>query len=424
MKFNPTLHRLSNGMPVILDPMNIATATMTVAFNVGARDEQPHNAGITHFMEHMLMAGTTDRPTSKSMYEFVENNGGAISAWTNNNRMWLEGRIIAENLDVLAEVMADNIKNPLFDTTTIENEKSVILDEYALWQDSPDRQFYKFSATNIFQGSSFANITLGNPDTIKSFTRNQLLDWKDAKLSASNSAIVISGKITRLSKLLTRLEGQFGWLPAREIQGSHAIEFNECAAHAQYDINNTRLKIAIKDLAPAGLEHRFQDMCIGRFKPAFNKRLFDIIRAKHGLVYDINTGYFGTGFCGANTINTGMSPENAQQLVKLAAGVAADMTSKNLYNEKELNEFNNRARLGNAEWIESAEKRKNTLLNFYTNYGKLYNLDETHWIANKITVADVIENTNDIFDAPISVITQGAKVDPEMLRQIWIENCR
>ena len=58
MKFEPSLHKLSNGLTVILDPMDAASTKVVVAFDTGSRDEKPNEYGITHFCEHMLCKGT------------------------------------------------------------------------------------------------------------------------------------------------------------------------------------------------------------------------------------------------------------------------------------------------------------------------------------------------------------------------------
>ena len=422
MKFKPSLHKLPNGLPVILDPMDMETATMSVVFKTGGRDESKGDLGITHFLEHMIMSGTPTRPSPKSIRDFMENHGGTINAGTSNASFRLSARIIAENLFVLAEVLADNIKNPLFDPAALENEKTVILDEYMRSQDDPDRRFFYFSVKNLFAGSGYANETLGSVDTIKSFTRERLLNWKSARFSALNSVIAISGKITDKAGLLSKLEELFGWLPALDVPSNSAAEFKECAAHNPRPDKNVKISIAIEDLVPFGLEYRFKNMCLGRFGSALQKRLFEIIRNKNGLVYGIYGDSLGNESAGADTITTSASPENAAKVVALAAQVSADMMFRNPYSAAELEQRNQRAKLGDADFLESAGERKNKLIDFYLDYGQLFDYYESLELSDKITVAAVIENARDMFNARVSVITQGADVDAEALRRTWLEN--
>jgi len=109
-------------------------------------------------------------------------------------------------------------------------------------------------------------------------------------------------------------------------------------------------------------------------------------------------------------------------VVALAAQVSADMLFRNPYAAAELEQRNRRAKLGDADFLESAGDRKNKLISFYMDYGKLYDYYEVLKLSEKITAADVIENVKDMFNAPVSVITQGAEVDPGLLRQTWLDN--
>ena len=74
MKYNPTLHKLSNGITVILDPMDLETTNMKIRINGGARIEQPHEYGISHFIEHMLFTGTEKYPTAKIVRDTMRDN--------------------------------------------------------------------------------------------------------------------------------------------------------------------------------------------------------------------------------------------------------------------------------------------------------------------------------------------------------------
>ena len=76
MKYEPTLHKLSNGVTVILDPMDLETTAVKVYFNTGSRDELPHEYGLTHFCEHMLCKGTKRFPSKREIDDYFINNKG------------------------------------------------------------------------------------------------------------------------------------------------------------------------------------------------------------------------------------------------------------------------------------------------------------------------------------------------------------
>ena len=73
MQFEPTLHKLSNGVSVILDPMDLETVAAKISFSTGSRDENPTNIGMTHFCEHMLCKGTSRFENPNAIRYYLEN---------------------------------------------------------------------------------------------------------------------------------------------------------------------------------------------------------------------------------------------------------------------------------------------------------------------------------------------------------------
>ena len=82
MKFEPKLYRLSNGVTVILDPMDVETAVVRITFDTGSRDEKQNEYGITHFCEHVFCLGSTRFPTRKSRNDFLDMHSGTRDAST------------------------------------------------------------------------------------------------------------------------------------------------------------------------------------------------------------------------------------------------------------------------------------------------------------------------------------------------------
>jgi predicted Zn-dependent peptidase len=314
------------------------------------------------------------------------------------------------------------IKNSVFLDAAIENEKTVVLNELRRAQDDPNNRFFYFTVKNIFAGSGYANETLGIEETVKGFTRGQLLDWKNSRLSAQNCVIAISGKICDEQGLLARMNELFDWLPDASVFANSMNAYTPRALHNSRPDKNVRIRIAFEDKIPFGLEYRFKNMCRGRFGWAFEKRLHEVIRDKNGLAYGISTDWFGNEGAAVNIITTSVAPENAGRVVELAAKVAADMMTRVPFSPAELEQRKRRALLGDADWLESQDSRRDKLIEFYLDYGKLYDYYDVKKMAEDITAADVVENARDMFDGEASVITQGAEVSPEKLRQIWVRN--
>ncbi|MDR1360785.1 MAG: insulinase family protein, partial [Rickettsiales bacterium] len=244
MIFNPTLHTLSNGIVVILDPMDIATTSVDVSFGVGARDENPDQYGITHFIEHILMKGTARFPSSLAIDEHLEDFGGTYNASTGNNNMRAYGRILSENINVLIDLLGDLVQNSLFDEKVLDNERRVIADELRRSLDNPDRCMYYFSAENIFAGSGMAHNTLGTFDTIANMSRDEMIGFMKSHISSKNTIITVGGKIEDADKIIALLEKTFGWIPTFDVPVNDAATvFTTVAHNPKPEQNQVKLRL-------------------------------------------------------------------------------------------------------------------------------------------------------------------------------------
>jgi len=422
MKFAPRLHKLSNGLVVILDPMDLETANMQVQFGVGARDEAPNEYGITHFAEHMLCKGTKRFPTDQAIKNHIEAHGGTRNAGTSNGGMGIYGRILAENLPVLADLLADMLNNSLFDEKTLENERGVILDEYRRDLDSNNSAMYSFTVYKIFAGSGMAHNTLGAEETIAAFTRGQMIDYLKRHISAKNTIMGISGKIEDQAKLLDRLENLFGGLPSFDVaENSDAAVHPTIAHNPRPEQKQTMLSIGFEDIWPQTFENRPKQYSVSIFQGTLARRLMEEVRNKAGLVYGIHIGGYGNEKIWVNAVKTSASPENIGKVVAITARTCKDIIRKNPITLEELDLRKTMDKLNEADFLESAGHRCDRLVSFYMDFGRLYDFYEASERRRKLTLDEVIENSRAYFDRPISIITQGA-VEPRGLEKIWRDN--
>lgn len=420
MKFEPKLYRLSNGVPVILDPMDIETVAIKIAFDTGSRDEKPDEYGITHFCEHMLLNGTSELPTSNSMHNYIENKGGFYNASTSNLRLALYGRIIAENINDLLKLFADCLKNALFDKDKIETERDVIINESHRAHGNISRQFIDLIDTNLFGFSSYN--TLGPDENIKSFTREQLLDWVHKRLSAKNCVIGISGRIDDEKSLLETLETLFNFLPAHDVKTHKDLTYTPCDKF-QYEssLKNIRLGILFPVIRRDLYENTYETLSESKFRKYLIQELSEYIRQKNGLVYSININKYGNEYDGAYCIDTETSPENIERVVALIAKTSYRVYNNNKITTKILERFLNKHKLSDADFLESATSRRDVLTSYWLDYKKVYDFYKMQEYDKSITVDDVVSASRGFFDGPMSIMTFGAKYNAD-LRQIWIDN--
>lgn len=422
MEFNPSLHKLSNGIPVIIDTMDIESCAVKVLFRTGSRDEAPHEYGITHFCEHMLCKGTTRFPSQRDLTEYLEYNGGVRNALTGNNRIAFYGRIVAENLSVLLDLIGDQIQNSLFDPAKIELERQVIADERRRALDDRIRQFGDFISGKLFDYATFSYRGLGPFENIASFTREQMLDFLARRLSAKNCIIGISGKVKDMDAVLNCLEQKFAFLPTHDVPENDAITYTPTVAHSRKPNNkNVKLRIYFPEIWAPTFENLFKNMCVAKFEKHLIRELKEVLRQQNGLVYGLSDAHTGNEKLGVTGFSTETAPENIARVVALMARTAHRIYTENPINDDVLARFRNINKLGRADFLESASERCDALLSDYRFFGHLYDFYGTVRMSDSITCNDVIENSRGYFDGPMSIITRGADFTDD-LQAIWYEN--
>lgn len=418
MKYNPTLHKLSNGVSVILDPMDTEITHIAVHFKTGSLDEKPAQYGITHFCEHMLCKGTERFPTRTAIKDYLDEHAGTSNALTSLTALRLYGRIIGENLDKLIDVLSDQLQNSLFLPERIELERLVILDE--LRRDQDNTAGVAFVRQTIFK-QSCPHRTLGTAENIKSFSREQMLDWLGQRLSAKNCVIAISGKISDPGFVLSLLEQKFSFLPTHNV--SHLAEptYHPVNAHdSSRKTRNVNVFIAIPKRFKMDDSTLFERSCERRFKVYLEKELYEEVRQKHGLVYDISVGAVGENN-GVHYIETQCSAEHIAKVIGLISQTCNRVYNSGCPGEEWLRRYVNSCKLGDAGWLDSPKERLDTLVYHYAKNGKLYDFFNTIKISDSITSKDVQKYSRGFFDRPISIITGGPKYDAN-LAQIWKQN--
>lgn len=421
MQFNPTLHKLSNGMTVILDPMDLETVSVKIRFVTGSRDETPDIYGITHFCEHMLVKGTKNFPTRKDLKDYVENMGGTFNASTSNNWLQIYGRIIAENTNELLTVFADMLQNSLFDEKRIEIERTVILDESRRAHGNNSRKFSDLVDTNLLGFSAYR--TLGPDENIKSFTRAQMLDWLRKRLSAKNCIIGISGRIDDADALLKKLQELFAFLPEHDVQINRELKYTPCDKFLhEPSLKNVWINILFPYIRPDTYENLRANIAESKFHKYMVQELGEVVRQQNGLTYGMSMSGYGNEYDGIHGIDTETSPENIERAVALIAKTAYRVYKHDTITKPVLERFYNIHKLVDADFLESATNRCDVLISHYGDFGKLYDFKQIQEFDKSITVDEVIAASNGFFAGPMSIMTFGAEYGDIDLRKIWIDN--
>jgi zinc protease len=184
---------LPNGLGVLLCESRIAPVVdLQIWVRVGSADERPHQAGLSHFHEHMLFKGTERRAVGEIASE-VEGAGGRINAYTSFDVTVYHATLPIAELSVGLDVLADAVLHSSFDPEEIAREIEVVLEEIRRGEDSPGYVLGNAVFAEAYHEHPYRAPILGSPESVASFERAHVRAFFEHWYTADNLCIVAAG---------------------------------------------------------------------------------------------------------------------------------------------------------------------------------------------------------------------------------------
>ena len=186
---------LPNGLGVIVHENHGArVAAAQVWVRVGSADELPDEAGLAHVHEHMLFKGTERRPVGAIAAE-IEAAGGEINAWTSYDQTVYHVTMASRDFDVGLDILADAVQHSSFDAHELDKELEVVLEEVRRGKDMPARVLSENLFSTSYRVHPYSRPVIGYVDTVKSFTRDKILDFYRRWYRPKNMCLVVVGDV-------------------------------------------------------------------------------------------------------------------------------------------------------------------------------------------------------------------------------------
>ncbi|GAA4405434.1 pitrilysin family protein [Nibrella viscosa] len=297
------LHTLPNGIRIAHKQIpHTQIAHCGIMLDIGSRDEQPYQQGLAHFWEHMAFKGTQKRK-SFHIINRLETVGGELNAYTTKEKICFHASLLGIHFEKATELLADIAFHSVFPEKQIERERGVILEEMAMYYDSPEDAIQDDFDEVVFKNHPLGGNILGTPETVRSFNREYLQQFINDNLDTERVvfASVSNWPFKKVVKIAEKYlkdvphrtstrqrQAPNGYVPQR-------LEVTRPITQAQSAIG--RPSYALTD--PKRLPFFMLVNLLGG--PGMNSRLNMNLRERYGLVYSIDasyTPYLDTGFLG------------------------------------------------------------------------------------------------------------------------------
>ncbi|MCX6750216.1 MAG: pitrilysin family protein [Candidatus Pacearchaeota archaeon] len=311
----PTFQRkvLKNGMTVILEKRNLPVVSVAFAVRNGGVNEKEEEKGISHFIEHMLYKGTPTRDAKKIADE-IEKRGGELNGFTSEEITAYWCKMPSRHLDIALEVLSDMIKNPLFDEKELQKERKVIFEEIKMSHDNPRMHSMDEIQKLLYNGTMRINLA-GNFKTMNFITREKMLSRFRQIYTPNNMILCVVGDAD-FNSLIKFVEKNF-----KNEKGKISLEKfelqNESKIEERTGIDQANIMFAYH--APLAKDEKSYSALIlsSLMADGLSSRLFNEIREKRNLAYDVKGWSNINKTFAYNLIYIGAMKENVEKIKKL-----------------------------------------------------------------------------------------------------------
>ncbi len=310
---------LENGLKVVTARLaKRESVGLAIWVRVGGRHETKEVSGISHFVEHMVFKGTKNR-SAKDIKQEIEGVGGMFNAFTSEESTCYFVKIPKTYLESAFDVLQDMVNFPSFQPADIEKERTVILEEIKMYVDLPSQYVHEIMTELLWPNQPLGYPIIGTTETVSSFRRGDLENHLRKFYRPQHMMISACGEIEH-----TQIEA----LARKHFSNiSKSREMPHCPAVTRRNAK----KIRIMDKKTEQMHFVIGFHGLSRNDPAryplailnvilganMSSRLFEEVRERRGLAYEIKSGVNFLNDTGAMTVSAGVEPGKTTLAVKV-----------------------------------------------------------------------------------------------------------
>ena len=412
---------LSNGVPVVTEALkNMRSVVVGLWVKVGSRNEPSEINGISHFLEHMFFKGTKKR-TAKDIAFETDSLGGELNAFTSRETTTFYIKVLDEFLEKGLELLSDVFLNSLFPEEDIEKEKKIIKEEIKMVEDTPDDYIHDLFNQTIWGHSGIGQPVLGRRETIRIFTRDDIMAHIRKYYGVKDIVISCAGNFDHMH-LMALLNKNLGNLR----RGSEPERGAPPGFQSTMHVFSKQLSEAHLCLGFKGIHHASKDryslFTLNTILGAgVSSRLFQEIREKRGLAYAIYSfiaSYSDTGLWG---IYAGVSRKKVREVIELILQEMHHL--KDTITESELQRAKNQLKGNIILGLESTSSRMNNIARQEIYHGRYFSPKEIMDEVDSITLKQIKDLAELIIRKDLLALTIYGPVQEESLKGILDQKC-
>ncbi len=398
---------------------SVRSAALGFFVGTGSRGELPAEAGLSHFLEHLLFRGT-DRYASAEIDQLFDSMGAELNAGTDKESTTVYARMLDQHLPRAFDVMADMVWRPAFQD--VDPEREVVLEEIAMYEDDPQDTVFDVLGEAVFGGHPLGRPIIGRAPVIRDTPADQIAAFHAARYVPGSVVIAAAGSVDhdQIVELAERT------LEAGRVHGAPPIEPapvdpSPTVRFQRKDTEQCHVCLGAVGL-PRGDDRRFATRVLDAiFGGLSSSRLFQAVREERGLAYSVYSfagQYADTGQIG---LYVGTRPDKVGEAMEVVGAELARLREQPA-TEQELERARENVKARVVLALESTGARMNRLGASLLFGLPLLEADEVMARFEAVTLDDLRELTDELW-APERLSAAGIGPDTQAFRAAVEDVC-
>lgn len=399
-------YTLSNGLRVVVEYI---PTCRSVAFGIwvktGSRNESPDNNGISHFIEHMLFKGTARR-SAKDIADLFDGIGGNVNAFTAKEYTCYFAKVLDQHLPIAVDALSDMFFESQFDETELGKEKNVILEEIAMYEDTPDDKVHDEASRASYGDHPLAYSILGLEEKLSAMNGDVLRQYMKDNYRIDNTVISVAGNVEERA-LLELLERHFGAFKNNGTEAAFvAPQFKGDYLFHKKKTEQNHICLTFPGCSIADPQLYAMVLLNNAVGGGMSSRLFQEIREKRGLAYSVYSYHTSYADSGLFTVYAGTAPKQSKDVLACAMEQLHDLAVQGL-TEEELHRGKEQLKGSLILSLESTSSRMNRIGKNELMLRRHYTLDEMLERIDSVSMGDIRDVSKRMLSVPFAVAMVG-----------------
>lgn len=409
---------LPNGLRVVTEKVPaVKSIAVGVWINVGSRNENSQERGLTHFIEHMLFKGTRRR-SAKAIASSIESLGGSINAFTSREQTCFYALVLDEHLEIATDVLSDILINSTFTKPSIELEKRVVAEEITEILETPSDHIHDLFSQTFWRNQPLGQPILGTYESVASIDRKLIKSYMKDHYTAGDIVISAAGNVSH-NKLVRLVKEKFDLPKATDTNGHVSAQVPDkfklqCFKNGS---NQAHLCMGFPGL-DFGHKGRFALLCLNTYLGGgMSSVLFQKIREEKGMAYTV---YSFTDFYSDNGV-FGLYMATEKSRMPFAIDIVMDelkKLKKRKLSSSRLDTIKAQIKGNLILGMESTSGRMNRLGRYEMLTGSYISMKDAISAINKTKASDIVDIACAIINPELLTVTSLGPVQDKDLQKI------